>query len=268
MNTFLKIVTIAISIGALVGCTRIETGEVGVRVHFNKQIDTQELMPGTINQTIIGDVLTFQTKDVAAEVNDLTPLAADNSTVADFDMTVVYSINPQYVAELYIDKNRSFHSQNDSGDTLLMYNYIIQLARNAAYKEVRKYKSLNLTDNRTIMEQNILNTIRESLASEHLNNAITIQQILIRNIAPAPSIVQSANLLVQAENEQKRKEVEVKTAQLEAERIAALNANAGATEYMAAMALVNISEAIKDGKVNTIVVPYDFKGIVDTRKSK
>lgn len=43
---------------------------------------------------------------------------------------------------------------------------------------------------------------------------------------------------------------------------------AGATEYMEAMALVNISEAIKDGKVNTIVVPYDFKGIVDTRKSK
>jgi len=96
MNTFLKIVTIAISIGALVGCTRTETGEVGARVHFNKQNDTQELMPGTVNQTII------QKKDVAAEANDLKPLADDNSTVADFNMIVIYSINPEYVTALYI----------------------------------------------------------------------------------------------------------------------------------------------------------------------
>ena len=61
----------------------------------------------------------------------------------------------------------------------------------------------------------------------------------------------------------KRKEVEVQTAEAESRRIAALNANSGATRYMEAMALVNISEAIKDGKVQTIVVPYDFKGIVN-----
>lgn len=263
MNNLSKIFVIAVAFGFLAGCTRIETGEVGVRIAFDKTIETEERLPGSLNQTFVGDILTFQVKDVAVEVNDLTPLAADNSTVQDFDVTVVYSLNPQSIAELYIDKNRGFHAQSTEGDTLLMYNYVVQLARNAAYKEVRKYRSLLLTDNRAAMEQNILNTIREALAAEELNTSITVEQILIRNIAPAQSIVQSANLLVQAENEERRKEVEVRTAQLEAERIAALNANSGATEYMEAMALVTISEAVKEGKVSAIIIPYDFSGIVN-----
>lgn len=49
-------------------------------------------------------------------------------------------------------------------------------------------------------------------------------------------------------------------------RIATLNANAGAVDYMAATALVNISEAVKEGKVQTIVIPHDFSGIVNVGK--
>ena len=71
-------------------------------------------------------------------------------------------------------------------------------------------------------------------------------------------------MLVQAQNENKRKTVEVSTAELEAQRISALNANAGATKYMEATALVTIAEAVKEGNVQTIVIPYDFKGIVNT----
>ena len=44
------------------GCTRIETGEVGLRVGFDKQVKNEELLPGSFNQVIIGDVLTFQSK--------------------------------------------------------------------------------------------------------------------------------------------------------------------------------------------------------------
>ena len=68
-----------------------------------------------------------------------------------------------------------------------------------------------------------------------------------------------------AQNAEKQKQVEVRTAKLEAERIAALNANAGATKYMEATALVTIAEAVKEGKVSTIIVPYDFKGIVNVK---
>ena len=244
------------------GCSRIETGEVGIRVGFDKQVKQDELLPGSWNQTVIGDVLTFSVKDVQVDVVDMTPLAADNSTVKDFDLAVIYSVNPQSVAEMWVDKNKSFHAQSNSGDILLMYNYMVQIARNAAYKSARKYESLKMADNRQAIETEIREEMIKALVAEKLDTSINVQQVLVRNIMPADNIIESANALVQAQNELKKKQVEVETAKKEAERIAALNANKGAIEYMQAMALMNISEGIRDGKVQTIVVPANFNALM------
>ena len=265
MNRIAKIAVLAGLMATTAACTRIETGEVGVRRSFDKTIETTELQPGSINQTLFGEVLTFPTKDVQVDIADLTPLASDNSTVADFDMAVIYSINPTSAAEIYVEKNRGFHADTEEGDTLLMYNYIRQLGRNAAYKVARKYESLKMADNRAEIEQLVRAEIVASLAAEQLDGAISISQVLVRQVKPAANIVASANLLVEAQNAEKQKQVEVRTAKLEAERIAALNANAGATKYMEATALVTIAEAVKEGKVSTIIVPYDFKGIVNVK---
>lgn len=265
---FTKFVAIAAAAFAVSGCTRIETGEVGVRIGFDRQVKMGELQPGSFNQTILGDVLTFPVKDVQVDVLNMTPLASDNSTVSDFDMAVVYSINPQSVSELYVNKNRAFHAESKTGDILLMYNYVYTAARNAAYKAARKYESLKLSDNRDAIEKDVLNTMNDTFKDEKLDGSIVVTQVLVRQIMPDAKIVQSANALVQAQNEMRRKEVEVQTAKLEAERISALNENKGAIAYMQAMALVNVSEAIKEGKVKAIVVPYDFKGIVDVRAAQ
>lgn len=56
------------------GCTRIETGEVGVRVGFDKQVKPGELLPGSFNQVLVGDVLTFPVKDVNVVMENMTPL--------------------------------------------------------------------------------------------------------------------------------------------------------------------------------------------------
>ena len=69
----------------------------------------------------------------------------------DFDVTVIYNINPSQIAELYNTKNKSFHATHN-GDTYLMYNYMQTLANNAAYKVVRKYNNLDVGDKRAQME--------------------------------------------------------------------------------------------------------------------
>lgn len=262
MKHILSLVLLLISITA---CTRIETGEVGIRIGFDKQINPGELLPGSFNQTIIGSVLTFPVKDVSVKVEDLTPLAKDNSTMKDLDAIVIYNVNPQAVAELYVSKNRSFHSASE-GDIYLMYNYVFQTARNAIYKAVRKYEALEMNDNRQAIEVEVKELMIKSLAEEKLDGSVTISQVLVRSILPADSVVESANQLVRAKNEFKQKEVEVQTAKKEAERIAALNSNKGAVEYMGAMANMKIAEAIAAGRVNTIVIPLDFKGIINVGK--
>ncbi len=244
------------------GCTRIETGEVGVRVGFDKQVKPGELLPGSFNQVLIGDVLTFPVKDVNVVLNDMTPVAKDNSTMKDVDAVVVYNINPNQVAELYSTKNRSFHADS-KGDTYVMYNYIVQNARNAIYKAARKYEALDMADNRENMETQIREEIQKNLAEEKLDGSITISQVLIRNVVPADTVVASANELVRAKNELKQKEVEVKTAEAESRRMAALaNNSASSIAFMNAQAALNISEGIKNGKVQTIVVPSNMTGLM------
>jgi regulator of protease activity HflC (stomatin/prohibitin superfamily) len=241
-----RILTLGILGAAILmtGCTRIETGEVGLRVGFDKQVKTEELLPGSFNQTFIGDVLTFPVKEVAVKVDDITPQASDNSTMKDFDLTVIYNINPSQIAEIYNSKNKSFHATHN-GDTYLMYNYIFNAARNATYKAARKYEALNMGDNRTTMEADIRDGITKTLADEKLDGTITVTQVLIRSIIPADSVVASANELVRAKNETKQKEAEVRTAKLEAERIQALAQNAGAIQYMDAQARMMQAEAAK-----------------------
>jgi hypothetical protein len=262
MNRLFKLFFVAAAVVATSACTRIETGEVGVRVGFDKQVQSGELLPGSFNQTFIGDVLTFPIKDVNVKLDDMTPVAKDNSTMKDFDAVVIYNINQAQVAELYSTKSQAFHARHN-GDIYLMYNYIVQTTRNAIYKEARKYEALDMADNRQAMEQAIKEQIQKSLADEKLDGSLIIGQVLIRNIVPADSVVASANDLVRAKNELKQKEVEVKTAKMEAERMQALsNQGAQSIAYMQAQAMMNISEGIKNGRVQTIVVPANFNALM------
>jgi regulator of protease activity HflC (stomatin/prohibitin superfamily) len=240
------------------GCTRIETGEVGVRVGFDKQVKPGELQPGSFNQVLIGDVLTFPVKDVNVVIENMTPVAKDNSTMKDFDVVVVYNINPNQVSEIYSTKNKAFHAIAKD-DVYLMYNYVVQNARNAVYKAARKYEALDMGDNRSEMENFIKEEIVRNLTEEKLDSSISISQVLIRNVVPADSVVASANDLVRAKNELKQKEVEVKTAEAEARRMSALSNNSQSSiAFMQAQAQLNISEAVKAGKVQTIIIPSNL----------
>ena len=257
-----SVIAIAMLAVFATGCTRIETGEVGVRVGFDKQVKPGELLPGSFNQVLIGDVLTFPVKDVNVTLENMTPVAKDNSTMKDLDMVVVYNINPQQVSELYASKNRAFHAEA-KGDVYLMYNYVVQNARNAIYKAARKYEALDMADNREQMETQVREEIQKNLSEEKLDGSITISQVLIRNVVPADTVVQSANDLVRAKNELKQKEVEVKTAEAESRRMAALaNNSSSSIAFMNAQAALNISEGIKNGKVQTIVVPSNMTGLM------
>lgn len=263
---FIKSVILAVAVAmASVGCTRIETGEVGVRVNASKQIEGSELPAGTWNQTMIGSVLTFPVKDITVTLENKTPMTADNSPLADFDITVVYGLNPTSVAEIYSTKSRSFHAE-EKGDIYLMYTYMGTLVNNAAYKVVRNYKSLEVADNRAKIEEQIRDVVTEQLKAEKLDNAVSLTVVQVRNILPNAEILRSATEYVRAQNDLKIKETEVQIAKKESERMAALSSNSGQSiAYMQAQAQMKIAEGIAAGKVNTIVVPMDFKGMINVK---
>lgn len=261
-----KIIAMIVMAVAMSGCHIVDTGKVGLRVNFDKTVEASERVAGSFNQVMVGSVIDFPIKEIAVDVKDLTPMASDNSTMSDFDVTVVYNVNPASVSDLYINKNRSFHSLNEDGEVILMHSYLQTTVRNAVFKVARQYEAMRMNDERQAIEQQILAQVKATLDSEKLGGSIIVSQIQVKSIAPSLAVKAAADNLVKAKSEFAAKEVEVKTAGKEAERIAALNANAGAISYMNAQAQMKIAEGVASGKVHTIVIPYDFKGIVNAGK--
>lgn len=249
-------VMLGLMIIASTACTRIETGEVGVRINASKQIEGTELQAGTFNQTIIGSILTFPVKDITVAIDNKTPMTADNSPLADFDITVVYGLNPTAVAELYSTKSKSFHTES-GGDIYLMHSYMTTLVNNAAYKVVREYKSLEVADNRAKIEGQIRDVVAAELKEQKLDTSITLTVVQVRNILPNAEILKSATDYVRSQNALKIAENEVKLAKLESDRMAALaNNSTQSIAYMQAQATLNLSQAALQGKINTILIPH------------
>ncbi|MBU1214232.1 MAG: SPFH domain-containing protein [Gammaproteobacteria bacterium] len=260
MRRIILLLLVAVTVS---GCERIETGEVGLRVGFDKQVNTNELLPGTFNQTLVGSVLTFPVRDIALTLDDMHPQTADNSTLQDMDITVIYSINPAAVGELYTTKSRAFHARDESNDIILMYNYLTTVARSAAYKAAATHDALKTISARAEIEADTAKYITAALADEKLASALNITKVQVRNIQPAANIIASANAVITAQNNLKAKQVEVDIARKEAERLSLLSSNSQNVRYMEAKALQDIAEGVREGKVQSIVVPYDFKGIIN-----
>ena len=242
---------------SLTGCMKVvPTGEVGVRQNFSNQIESVELQPGSWNQTIFGNVLLFPVREIPIEVNDTKPLTADNAAMGDFDVRVVYSINSASVAEIYSTKSRAFHTVDQHGEIYLMHSYLSTLIVNAENKAVRKYKSLEVSDNQAKIEIEIRDFITQELKNEKLDSAIQITAVQVRSAKPNQTILDSATNLVKSQNDLKIKDNEVQIAKKEAERQQALsNVSEQSIKFMHAKAELNISEGVKEGKVATIIIP-------------
>ena len=148
-----------------------------------------------------------------------------------------------------------------------MKNYMNTLVNNASYKVVREYKSLEVADNRAKIETQIREVVAQELKAQNLDTAVSLTVVQVRNILPNAEILKSATDFVKSQNALKIAENEVKLAKLESERMAALASNSGQSiAYMQAQANMKIAEGIANGRVHTIVVPMDFKGMVNVGK--
>lgn len=251
-----KLLVMIMVVMVSVGCTRIETGEVGLRIGFDKQVSLNELQAGTFNQTLIGEVLTFPVRDIAVNLEDLRPQTSDNSTLSELDVSIIYSINQAAVGELYTTKSKSYHAYS-GGDTYLMYNYMVTIARTAAYKAVAKFPAMESVRKRDEIEAEITRLVAQALKDEKLDSSLSLTKVQVRAVQPAQTIIDTANEAIAAQNRLITVKKQVEIAEQESARQAFLSRPANIA-YMQAQASLNVSQAILDGKVHTIVIPHNM----------
>lgn len=254
-----SVIALAVLAAAASGCTRIETGHVGVRVTFNGTYEPQELGVG-FHQTVIGDVKTYIANEMRWEVKDLHPQTKDNTVLEDLDLMFTYSVDSASIAELIV----KFKGQDVEwkGDHYPLARYISNVVTTAASDVIGRYDALTANNNREMIRDQIKAQVDKILHEEKLDGKIHVHQLFVQNLMISKQLQASALAVITAQNELKTKDFEVQTARKEAERLEALAKNPTNIDYMRAKALADIAEGVKNGKVNSIVIPADFRGLL------
>jgi regulator of protease activity HflC (stomatin/prohibitin superfamily) len=262
------IVLVLLAALGLASCGTVETGNVGVRTTLGK-VNPEEVEPGIfLGVPGISTVQVFSAKEIAVELNDLTPKARDNLSLRDLDLTVYYKVAPAAIADLYV-KYAARHAKADGNREFLpAYQLVHGIARNVIYEETSKLDSLVMHTKRDEMASAVKRGIQAEL---DLNDkaVFTITRVVVRALTTDPAIEKAIQESVaaqkQLETTRQRIQIAEAEAQVEvkkAEGIAKANQiiNQSLTrEYLQHESNLALMKFAEKGGTATVVIPANMQ---------
>jgi regulator of protease activity HflC (stomatin/prohibitin superfamily) len=246
----------------------IESGNVGVRKTLGK-INPEEVTPGlTFRVPVITSITEFVGKEIAIDLTDLTPKAADNLSLRDMDVTVFYKADSAQISDLYVKYANAHQYDIESNSYFPAYRLVFREARRAAYETVARIDSLTMHKKREQIADSIKSRLQETLDSNDAG-IFEVTRVVIRSVMTDPSIEASIREAVanqkRLEAKQVMVEIERKNAEIEAIRAEGI-ANANGiinktltTEYLQHELNLTLQKFAETG-ANTIVVPANMQG--------
>ena len=262
------LIVIVLAVLGATSCGTIETGNMGVRNTLGK-INPEEVEPGIyLGLPGISSVQAFSAKEIAVDLNDLTPKARDNLSLRDLDLTVYYKVAPGSIADLYV-KYAARHAKADgSREFLPAYQLVQGIARNVIYEEASKLDSLLMHTKRDEMAAAVKRGIQAEL---DLNDkaVFTITRVVVRALTTDPAIEKAIQESVaaqkQLETTRQRIQIAEAEAQVEvkkAEGIAKANQiiNQSLTrEYLQHESNLALMKFAEKGGAATVVIPANMQ---------
>jgi len=276
----IKAIVAAILIGVIIfmSAYTVETGNVAVERTLGKVNHEEQGQGLNFKMPFLTNSLEFSAKEIAIDINDLTPKAADNLSLKDLDVSVFYRVPSDRISELFV-KYAAAAARGADGVYMPAYGLMYREARSAIYEQVAKIDSLQLHKQREILQSTVLDELQGRLERTDPGDLI-ITRVVVRALNTDPSIEAAIREAVEAEKRLEAKQVQVeiakKDAEIEIERakgIAEANniINSSLTrEYLqheVNTALLRFAD--NDGSV--VVIPANMQGfemILDTTQQR
>lgn len=207
MKQVLKLTAMLIAIAALSACGRVGTSEIGVRTDsLNKNVEMMEVQPGFYTAFLSDvDIYAGEGREISITLDNLTPKAGDNLTMADLDIEVYYTNTASGVAEMsvkYADRTVYFDGMYYAG-----YKLVQSRARDATYDAISQIDSLEIHKSRDVIRKAIIEKLQKILDSDDPGEFI-ITKVIIRNAKTDPTIEESIQRAVAKQKELSAKATE------------------------------------------------------------
>ncbi len=257
-----------IAVIAFMSAYTVETGNVAVERTLGKVNHEEQLQGLNFKMPFVTTAIEYSAKEIAIDINDLTPKAADNLSLKDLDVSVFYRVPPDRVSELMV-KYAAASGRGPDGIYLPAYGLVVREARSAIYEQVSEIDSLQLHKRREFLQTAVLEELQARLERSDPGD-IYITRVVVRALNTDPSIEAAIRDAVEAEKRLEAKQVQVeiakKDAEIEIERakgIAEANSiiNSSLTaEYLQHEVNTALLE-FADNEGSVVVIPANMQGI-------
>lgn len=249
-------------------CGTLETGNVGIRTTLGT-VSAEEIQPGIyFGIPGITRVQEFSAKEIALDLNDLTPKARDNLSLRDLDVTTYYKTAPTAVADLYT-KYAAQHGRDDNSRIYYpAFQLVTKLARNIVYEETSRLDSLTMHTKREELASAIQRALQAEL-DKNDKSVFTVTRVVIRQLTTDPAIEKSIQDAVAAQKQLETTKQRIAIAEAEAqveikkaEGIAKSNQiiNQSLTrEYLQHEANLALQKFAEKGGTSTVVIPANMQ---------
>jgi regulator of protease activity HflC (stomatin/prohibitin superfamily) len=211
----LILAVVAAGIVAFMSAYTVETGNVAVERTLGK-VDHEEKGQGlNFKMPFLTNSIEFSAKEIAIDINDLTPKAADNLSLKDLDVSIFYRVPKDRVSELMV-KYAAAAARGADGVYMPAYGLLFREARAAIYEQVSQIDSLQLHKQRDFLQNEVLDELQGRLEKTDEGD-IVITRVVVRALNTDPSIEAAIRDAVEAEKRLEAKQVQVEIAKKDAE---------------------------------------------------
>jgi regulator of protease activity HflC (stomatin/prohibitin superfamily) len=200
---------------AFMSAYTVETGNVSVERTLGKINHEEQLQGLNFKMPMLTSKQEFSAKEIAIDINDLTPKAADNLSLKDLDVSIFYHVPQDRVSELFV-KYAAVSGRGADGIYLPAYGLVVREARSAIYEQVSKIDSLQLHKQRESLQTDVLEELQIRLERSDPGDMV-ITRVVIRALNTDPSIEAAIRDAVEAEKRLEAKQVQVEIAKKDAE---------------------------------------------------
>lgn len=255
-------------------CTIIDTGNVGVRTTLG-QVDLTEVPAGTaFKAPMVTGISHYNVREATLDLNDMTPKAKDNLSLSDLDLSILYEVNPNKVADIVTE----FSGQSPYDDEVGVYmpgqGIVTRLAREAVYGAVSNMESLTIHQRRDLLSANVRDSLQKRLDAVS-PGTFRVTNVAIRAVTTDKSIEASIRAAVVAQKELERMGVQEKVAEAQA-RVAVTTAKGEAeSNRVLSASLTNellrkqqndaMLEFARRGGTNTVILPSNATPLVSVK---
>ncbi len=206
---------VIIAVFAFMSAYTVETGNVAVERTLGK-VNHEEMLQGlNFKLPFLTNRIEFSAKEIAIDINDLTPKAADNLSLKDLDVSIFYRVPQDRISELMV-KYAATAERGRDGIYLPAFGLVWREARSTIYEQVSEIDSLQLHKRREFLQSAVLTELQERLERTDPGD-IVITRVVVRALNTDPSIEAAIRDAVEAEKRLEAKQVQVEIAKKDAE---------------------------------------------------